>query len=350
MKFLEHSAYELMKLGKLAVEEIKKDYASAFGEDLDIRFKATFKASAVKGTANIDIDFDKTRELTVDIGRLALIPTLNNFTLSLISLNHEKHHFYQMMECCTPDARQGILLDYISKQHNYHYYRDNYFSSACEIDAEKEGLLQAYDMLVNDYGVPEDKAFKSIKSYIEQQNKKTVSLYNEKFCNAGSINEIEKLFDGKYKEALEGNRDFSKLMKEYEYRKFNNIPLPTNTIFYNLINEDIPEDKFYEFLSYMSGEEQIKMVASYVLEKHPSLRESFSHPIVSALNFSDYTEGYKAVINSNIYQHPNGTTNYFNRLNALKAIFQSKITKPISMQQPQQKPQQKKQSVDYTRP
>ena len=132
-------------------------------------------------------------ESKIEIGMKELLfPFYNiseiDYISTIITIFHENHHFIQESNYFNQDKvidtdNIYMLINHIACIENYNYYLENYYNNPREIDAEREGILDAYNYFCDMYNktIANDYIIKYINyktSFVYFINKKDGCLFD----------------------------------------------------------------------------------------------------------------------------------------------------------------------------
>ncbi|MBQ9302758.1 hypothetical protein [Butyrivibrio sp.] len=213
-------------------------------------------------TAATIVNYDtKEIKIFVDKGKLK-IACKGEFVLLTVALFHELRHAYQYKEMLLNTASVEILCSHLASSDNRDYYLQNYKYDLAEIDAERFGVIHAYDYLRKIY--PDKESFELVLEYLHSKKEKRDTLYL--LINVDSISNedsLRKAFDEVYEKAK--CQEYSLLDVSYLIRR-------TKDPAAQYIVEHDHEDIYYRFLDMKNKLERDKIYTAVYIHEHPEYK------------------------------------------------------------------------------
>ena len=186
---------------------------------LDMNVLITLDKKTIPGNGDSKFDFDPKR-MKVKIGIKSFGKNGNacsDFVMTLVTLHHELHHIEQNRDIFSNNMDGYFLFDAIAGFENREYYKKNYKNSIRELDADNNGIHQAYAYLQNFH--PEINAIQHIKSYMK--TRPFYEDYHDQIDQVKTIDDIDLILDQIFenlpnqRKSLDTTDDFVVLMNKY---------------------------------------------------------------------------------------------------------------------------------------
>ena len=208
-----------------------------------------------------------TQDKLVTIGIQGL-STPNAFTTCLVTIFHEYQHTKQYVEYQQNNADIYKLMNHLSCHNNQDYYEQNYKYFITEIEAEYNGVTNAYNYLC------QNKSINEANSLITEYLKNSCRYNTESVCIT-SQQDIDGIFEYVYNKAIHKTKWLSSYKSDDEIIKF----LKENPDY------EKPFDKTFD-----DGYERDKFIAAVELYYHPEYRDFYSSPAIKNLHIEDYLQ------------------------------------------------------------
>lgn len=219
-------------------------------------------------------------------------------TDALVCLFHEFHHVKQFYDMENGIATEEVIVSFLASQNNDDVYHDNYAYLPHELEAERNGIKNAYNYLHDNK--PDLDAFQCIKEYIEFKISIGDRRYKQRgfdFSTIHSIIEIDSVFQTNIEESYNHELDMIQIHRAYSGNKIRmcNETYEINLIYKLLLELDNYESSNDKILGLLeSGMPQLKFIASYVLKEHPIYADFFKKYHIPS--FENYIEAYNSLI------------------------------------------------------
>lgn len=233
---------------------------------LENAFPTTFGQThddIVKKKQNVEIG-------TYQIQQTKFLSKVNDkhFVESLITLFHEHQHTIQYDDYQNDNCDEQLAYSHLAIHNNKSYYEENYKIMLTEIDAEYNGVKNAYRYIANEFS--SEIANRLINDYLHEYRPyiiNDIAISNE--------SDIDDIFETAYNKATVHQRWLSSYQSDDEIIKF----LKENPEY------EKPFNKTFD-----NGYKRDKFIAAVELYYHPEYRDFYSSPAIKNLNVKNYLE------------------------------------------------------------
>ena len=164
----------------------------------DLTFARYHKDSVLLGSSFVtddnfyDIRFG-CKELDLDI------IDMRDVVACIVSICHEFRHYQQYVGCKSGiDIDDAVVVNRLACEYNPQYYQNSYNHNLREFDAERYGVVYAYDFIENI--TSKDTAFDLVLEYVSKKNKIS-DIYKDIDLNSiASVNDIFDYLTKRYNE------------------------------------------------------------------------------------------------------------------------------------------------------
>ena len=257
----------ILQLKAIAIS-LTNDWNNMYNRHIPIKFDFNYrdekeavicKDSITEKFPHIVINMNK-----FNIPKSAIVDD-NIFISTLVTLFHESRHMENYLKHYTftrdnPEECRQMALSYLVRQGSDICYYSNYYNDPVEIDAEENGVLDAYEYLKNNY------------SYLTGQEL-ILDYVNDKACDSNyyffsipkgsaltSIEEVENAYNTAFSES-------KNKAKSYDERVF-----PSKSNIRCLVDKRLVMDECWLAKAHIEGtknHEANKMIASLILHHYP---------------------------------------------------------------------------------
>ena len=238
--------------------------SKALSQQDHFNYSFTNKLPCGKGMTNDHIS-KSNRLITIGINNLN---TETKFVHTLVTIFHEHTHAMQFNELQQNDTDDYSLMNHLSCHNNQDYYEQNYKYFITEIEAEYNGVTNAYNYLCQNKSI--DEANSLITEYL-----KNSCRYNTESVCITSQQDIDGIFECAYNTAIHKTKWLSSYKSDDEIIKF----LKENPDY------EKPFDKTFD-----DGYERDKFIAAVELYYHPEYRDFYFSPAIKNLHIEDYLQ------------------------------------------------------------